>query len=301
MQDSSDGVKPQSAGQAEENRSGGGHGRLALFEDCSEAIDQFFAQAMQARGPSAFDEFLAFMVRFNSLSIYNSMLVMVQRPGASAVGSRAHWERYGRWVKPDAIPIIVLHPFGPVRFVFEIGDTEGDEIPGERSSTLFATGHVDKKQYENTKQAAQKQGIDVEETGNYGTLLAGTAAAMNRFPAALQTTNPKAAQYRVLVNAKHDLPTRFATMAHELGHIYCGHLGADIKGRWPKRTDLTNNQMELEAEAVAWLVCQRVGVISRSKEYLSSLATEEDIRQISAYTIFAAANRVEARTSPADK
>lgn len=61
---------------------------LALFEDCASAIDQLFQRALAERGLSAFDEFLAFMCRFNSLSLYNAMLVRVQRPGASAVGSR---------------------------------------------------------------------------------------------------------------------------------------------------------------------------------------------------------------------
>jgi hypothetical protein len=290
--------KPEQAGLFAEEAASAALGRLALFEDCAAAIDQLFQQALEAKGKSAFDEFLAFMARFNTLSIYNAMLVRVQRPGAAAVGSRRQWARYGRIVKPDAVPIVVLQPFGPVRFLYEVGDTEGREVPGERMSTLFAEGYVPRNQYGRTRQAAAKYGVEVVETDSYGALLAGTAAAIGLLPEALSPKTREAARYRVRINAKHDLPTRFATLAHELGHVFCGHLGADLQGRWPARPGLSHTQCELEAEAVAWLVCQRTGVSPRSKEYLSSLATPDNIKSVSAYAIFDAANRVESRTAP---
>lgn len=56
----------------------------------------------------------------------------------------------------------------------------------------------------------------------------------------------------------------------------------------------------MEAEAVAWLVCKRNGVTSRSKEYLSSLIAQADLKRVSMYAIFEAANRVESRTVPAE-
>lgn len=56
--------------------------------------------------------------------------------------------------------------------------------------------------------------------------------------------------------------------------------------------------MELEAEAVTWLVCQRNGIITRSKEYLNSLIDEAGLQTVSMYSIYEAANRVESRTAP---
>lgn len=275
-------------------------GKLLHFEDCASAIDQLFQQAYSVKGLAAFDEFLEFIARFNNLSAYNAMLVRVQRPGAAAVGSRRQWRDVGRFIKPDAIPIVVLQPFGPVRYVYEISDTEGDDIPGESASSLFAFGTVPQEQFDRTKGAAVKYGVLIEETDQYGALLAGTAAAIRQFPERIKTASKGGPYFRVKLNAKHDVPTRFATLAHELGHIYCGHQGCDIKGRWPNRAHLTYPQRELEAEAVAWLVCQRTGVQSRSNEYLSDLVSEESINGISLYAIFEAANRVESRTSPGD-
>lgn len=270
--------------------------RLAHFEDCRSAIDQLFFEAFTTHGSQAFDEFLDFVVRFSNLSVYNAMLVRVQRPGAGAVTTRDKWEKFGRTLQPDAIPIVILRPFGPVAFVFEQGDTQGRPMPGEEDNPLLAKGKLSQKIYTQTLDAAKKYDIQVEETDSYGTLRAGTAAGFSIRPKVFQTEAKRG--FRIRLNAKHDLPTRFATLAHELGHIYCGHVGTDNKGRWPGRAGLSHAQVELEAEAVAWLVCQRNGIISKSREYLSSLMRDADLSGISMYAIFEAANRVESRTAP---
>jgi len=270
--------------------------RLAHFEDCRSAIDQMFSEALATHGSRAFDEFLGFVVRFSNLSVYNAMLVRVQRPGAGAVATRNKWNEFGRSIKPDAIPIMILRPFGPVAFVFEQSDTEGRALLGECENPLFAKGSLTQRFYDQSVMAAKKYGVEVKATDNYGVLLAGTAAGFGTRPESFETKAGRG--FRVRVNAKHDLPTRFATMAHELGHIYCGHVGADSKGRWPDRSRMTHVQVETEAEAVAWLVCQRYGIETRSREYLSDLVKGADLSGISMYSIFEAANRVESRTSP---
>ena len=48
-----------------------GYERLLHFEDCASAIDQLFQKALREQGPSAFDEFLSFITRFNDLSVYS--------------------------------------------------------------------------------------------------------------------------------------------------------------------------------------------------------------------------------------
>ena len=49
-------------------------------------------------------------------------------------------------------------------------------------------------------------------------------------------------------------------LCHELGHIYLGHLGADKDGWWPYRVNLPQAVTEMEAEAVAYIVCRRAGL-----------------------------------------
>ena len=271
--------------------------RLLHFEDCAHAIDQLFRSALTAQGNNAFGEFLDFARKFNNLSVYNAMLVRLQRPGAAMVGSRKQWRGLGRRVLPDAIPIVILHPFGPVRFLFEMSDTDGKSMPAQDKNPLFAQGEVTDKLFQHTKKAGENFAVEVVETDQYGNHLAGTASGLGVRPE--RFTNNKQIAFRVKLNAKHDLPSRYATLAHELGHIYCGHLGRDAKGRWPDRhNSLTEKAMELEAEAVAWLVCQRNGITTRSREYMNSLIDEAGLEAVSMYSIYEAANRVESRTIP---
>ena len=68
------------------------------------------------------------------------------------------------------------------------------------------------------------------------------------------------------------------------------------RGRWPDRRSLPTALCEAEAEAVAWLVCQRNGFQARSREYLRSLIPQVDVQEVNLYAIFEAAYRVESRT-----
>ena len=74
--------------------------RLQNFADCAAAIDQLFKDALDTDGPGAFDEFLDFVGRFKRLSVYNSMLVRIQRPGAAAVATPRQWLTIGREIMP---------------------------------------------------------------------------------------------------------------------------------------------------------------------------------------------------------
>jgi hypothetical protein len=266
------------------------------FEQCARAIDQLFHDALKQRGASAFNEFLNFALRLSDLSIYNAMLVQLQRPGATAVATAKRWAAMGGQLRPSAIPIVILRPFGPVALMYEYSDVYGVSIPGKDASSLFATGEISQRIHDRVIAGAGRNRISVSETMDYGGLLAGTAEALSHLPGVL-TASKDGPLWSVRVNARHDLATRFATLAHELGHIYCGHLGPDPRDRWPdrERKGISHAQREMEAEAVCWLVCNRNGISSRSADYLHSLMEKSDLGKVSIYTIYMAANLVEAR------
>lgn len=97
---------------AEDQQDPKGLPRLLQFGDCASAINGLFQQALTATGAKAFDGFLDFVRNFSQLSVYNAMLVRVQWPGV--VATRRKWLQHGRVVIADAIPIVILQPFGPV-------------------------------------------------------------------------------------------------------------------------------------------------------------------------------------------
>lgn len=117
--------------------------RLFTFEECSRAINQLYEAAAREKGSEAFLEFIEFVARFQNLSVFNAMLVRVQRPGAMAVAARRKWEALGGRVDPDAIPIMTLQPFGPVQFVFDIADVSGIKARDECMRAIGAAGHLD--------------------------------------------------------------------------------------------------------------------------------------------------------------
>jgi hypothetical protein len=81
-----------------------------------------------------------------------------------------------------------------------------------------------------------------------------------------------------VVDINQDLPlnSRYASAVHELGHIYCGHLGS-VKGAWWKdREGIDRSIKEIEAESVSYLVCKRRGLETKSEQYLA-LQSEKNI------------------------
>ena len=60
----------------------------------------------------------------------------------------------------------------------------------------------------------------------------------------------------------------------ELAHIFCGHLGPcasrnvrdEDESGWPDRRDLNIHEMEVEAEATAFQVASRAGLVTRSDQ-----------------------------------
>jgi antirestriction protein ArdC len=67
------------------------------------------------------------------------------------------------------------------------------------------------------------------------------------------------------INRNHPPAVQFNTLAHELGHLFLGHLGPNRDLKVPQRHSMNEAQRELEAESVAYLVCARNGVTSKSE------------------------------------
>lgn len=267
--------------------------RLQSFAECAAAIDGLFRDALNREGRSAFMDYIEFARRMSNLSVYNAMLVRVQRPGAAAVATEKKWGSIQREVRAGAIPIVVLRPFGPVSFLYEVADTDGGPLPGEHANPFAAHGEMDEMEWARfVKHHREKNAVRIEER-NFGTLLAGNARRLQAVPSLEPSV--ATADWLIQLNQNHPIPTRFATLAHELGHIFCGHCGADPHGRWPDRSSLSEGEREAEAEAVAYLACARRGLDVASMDYLSERIKGVDLKNVSVYAIFEAANRLETR------
>ena len=105
--------------------------------DARAQVRQLIRAALEAPSPEELASFLDFADSFRRLSAWNAYMAYIQRPGASIIASKYEWETVKREVKADAIPIIVLWPRSPIRFVYELADTS-PEI--DRAADLLAYG-----------------------------------------------------------------------------------------------------------------------------------------------------------------
>ena len=98
----------------------------------------------------------------------------------------------------------------------------------------------------------------------------------------------------ITLNSNFSSETNYATLTHELGHLYCGHAGTPNLSWWPDRRSLERNAEEFEAESVSYLVCQRAGLDTPAVAYIHGyLGSNEEVPRISLEAVFKAAQRIE--------
>lgn len=212
-------------------------------------------------------EFRRKLTQMPRIGAYNAMLLHVQRPGARFAATAHEWAKYGRAVKPGANRLIILRPYGPVEFVYEVSDTEGAELPPELLEPFAAHGSVTAEGLEWLMHRLPEVGVSCQRVVN-GSL---QAAQIEWYGAASVRKGGRRVQvphYTVSINASLDPNTAFAALAHELGHLFCGHLDVPTETRFRVRRGLPLESKELEAESVAWVLTRRVGVHTQSVDYL---------------------------------
>lgn len=258
-------------------------------ETARSLLDQLLADSRLYTKSKDYQQLLEFVARMRNFAPFNAMLLQVQKPGLRFAASAFDWKfRFGRKPKEGSRPLLILWPFGPVALVYDVVDTEGEELPRDVFS-FYAQGPVDAQRVAYLAEPLRRKNIDccLLDTGDQR---AGSIRVLTR------AANDKAATtYRLCVNRNHDPPVQFTTVAHELAHLFLGHLGPDKKLKVPERPRPNHRQAELEAESVAYLVCARNGVQSASETYLKDYVRDNTtIDQIDVYQVMRAAGRVEA-------
>ena len=257
-------------------------------------LDQLLTDSKLYTQSADYKALLDFVVKLPNFAPFNAMLLQVQKPGLSYAASAYDWrERFGRTPKEGARPLLILWPFGPVALVYDVLDTEGKELPQDVAA-FFAHGAIDAAKMAGFPRLMGKKRIEwlaVDE----GDQRAGRIRVVERAKDAKQYT-----LYRVCVNRNHAAPVQFCTLAHELGHLFLGHLGPDPKLNVPERhlpsdEKQRHAQKELEAESVAFMVCKRNGVTSKSETYLKNYVDKNTtVDSVDLYHVMRAAGQVEA-------
>ena len=206
---------------------------------------------------------MSFVARFREYSPYNNMLVRVQDPSCSYFATEKVWdEKFGRRLREDAQPLLILKPYGPVKLVYSLDEAEGpDPLPEylERFAKFEVKERWDPKWWDRLKENARRHEIRVKPK------------TLGKTHGGFCTRHPLSSvpDCRIVIHDGLDLPSRFGVLCHEMAHVLLGHLGANKHGWWPSRCNLGHDAVEVEAEATAYVVTMRLGLSGTSHEYVS--------------------------------
>jgi len=267
------------------------------------AIDEIFRCTHRWRSRCKLLELLDFISRLTAYSPLNAFLIHLQDPDATRVATARVWARkYQRRLLPGARPIVILAPMSPVLFVFDVRDTEGPPLapnalpaagPGGRPGRLLET----------TLHNCGIQRIAVRDAEGLDPSVERAirlTPALRRKHADLGLESN--ARYLVLLDAGLGIDAKFATLSLELGRIFCGHLGIDSDAWWPDRKDLDFERIEIEAAAVAQLVCRRNGLSLTPVNMLTAcIEKDQALPPFSLNAVFLATHHIEAMSRRAWK
>lgn len=224
-------------------------------------------------------------------SVYNIALVFAQNPKVSFFGSRSFYRKFGRYVNIDARPYVIVKPFGPTDFVYDINDTHGDNDMDKIIKSFdinSTTGDIEKSLVDKLAHRIYSRGIYIYFDAIRRDVVGKTMKFDNDFT--------------ISINRILDDNAKFVAMIRELAHIMLGHLGAmEIASFNKKRKKLvkyevkarevSKNAMEFEAESVSYIICYKYGLKPNSAEYLAKYI--QDTLMVDTGLIIKVANAIE--------
>jgi len=248
-------------------------------------IEQLIAATNLYETSEAVHELLCFTTRLRAFAPFNALLLHIQKPGLThAATAHDWWERFKRVPNKGTRPLLILRTMGPVDFVFDILDTDGPPLP-EDAFSFPTLGNLSAARFASLMDSVAREGIDVVQL-DAGDDSAGWIRLVDKSKA-----RKGRHRYRLSYNKNHSPATCFVTVAHELAHLFLGHLGEDPGRRIPDNRNTPHDLCEVEAEMTAYLVAKRSGLTPRSESYLSNYRGA--LKELNLYGVMRAANAVE--------
>ena len=251
-------------------------------------LDTLWRDVKEYRTSEHFCKVMQACKKFHNLAPYNAMLVEMQRPSAKYVLTQEEWrKKYDREIKPNARPIIILVPFGPVDFLFDVSDTYPTDLFKKSEDDILediASPFKTKKEVSDTMLNSLISQLAIHSIAIDNCFIAG--AGYGARLELLENDSHKIylrikqhdyimyAKYLLSVNKNSTNGSRYANICHELGHLFCFHLSSPKEWKGWQTRQLSEEAIEFEAESVAWIVCERLGIGKTSAKYLSGYLDE---------------------------
>jgi antirestriction protein ArdC len=233
-----------------------------LVKEIEARLKDLGEQTAEARHSNAIAEYLAFVSQFHRYSFYNTLSIWFHCPEATRVAGYIKWKALGRHVKrgEKGIPILapcpikkkvedetgeekdaIVQTLFKVVYVFDVSQTEGDPLP---EAPITPSGDS-KGLLPAVEKLAKDRGIVLEYRAmagsHHGTSFGG----------------------RIEIDGRLDEAGKVAVIIHELAHEELHHEAGEQGER------LSSQTMEIEAEAVSFVVCTHFGIETAAPNYLA--------------------------------
>jgi antirestriction protein ArdC len=243
-----------------------------LLESLNERIDQ-------VQSSSEFKKVLKFFSKFYNYSYQNSMLILMQKPEASFVAGYRQWQKkFDRHVKKGEKGIAILAPFTYKKEVKKsnLNSNADDEETEEVKRTYFNTVYVfDISQTEG--EPVPELDMEIENSNKELIKLLLDYAASQEIEVNFKTLSGATDGYsrggEIVINDNTNETEQASILVHELAHEHL-HFSSESNS-----LNLSKEIIEMEAEAVAFVVMDYFNIESKSDKYLALYKKSYDLME----------------------
>ena len=201
--------------------------------------------------------YLSAMAKFHKYSLGNIILISLQRPDASRVAGYQTWRKLGRQVKKGEKGIAIMAPIVRRRRTEE--DEKEDRVFAFKTAYVFDVSQTEGKAL---AEPSRVQGDPGEWMARLKTFVAGEGVQVVR----LSFMSPvEGASFGGTIAVRRGLSAaeEFSVFCHEVAH--------EMLHKTDRGQEDSKTVRETEAEAVAFVVCQAIGLNTNtaSSDYLS--------------------------------
>ena len=221
-----------------------------------EAVD-YLVQSLESGQSAVLTQYLGAMAKFRNYSFGNIMLIARQKPDAMHVAGYRTWTSLGRFVRRGEKGIFILAPMvGNKRKKDETEKTEQDTDANETQRTLYGFRGVyvfDISQTEGKDLPALTE-VNGDVSGYRERLFNFVESQSVELSFSERIAPAKGLSHggKITLLSGMQPAEEFSTLVHEIAH--------EMLHRGERRMLTTKQVRETEAEAVAFVVCQSVGL-----------------------------------------
>jgi antirestriction protein ArdC len=217
-------------------------------EVTNKALEQLITALEQGQS-ATLTCYLSAMARFHRYSFNNVMLIYTQRQDASHVAGFHSWRKLGRFVRKGEKGILILAPM-----IFKHAEAESAKTDEEKTTVRFKAAYVfdvSQTDGEPLPEFATVQGDPADHLERLKQFVSGRGITLE-YSASISPARGVSRGGSIALLPDLSPADEFSVLSHEIAH--------ELLHKGERRTATNRTIRETEAEAVAFVVCQSIGL-----------------------------------------